>query len=1178
MQKLDAFHLPLEQSSLIEASAGTGKTYTIVSLYLRLLLGVNCRKPLTVQEILLVTFTKAATEEMRDRIRTRIATVRELFEQYRQNGKCEELERDAFLFALYQAVESELENALLRLKIAEQDIDLSSVFTIHSFCQKMLFQYAFDSGIQFDVELVPDEQKLRTQLSEAVWRELFYPMSANVAKFASTYLKNPAKALTLTKSFLEGSLPATQQAVSLPEDLAKRIDDYEQMVSEFKQFWLTHRDEIYQIIVEQSGWRADFREGRFRDLDAWVSGRENKLPEDKFEFFKNSHLQKSKKPISHPYFVKIEEYLTAYKNPPTAALKYLYLARLRQKLEHYKENHKQKSFSDLLRLLNRALQGQQGDVLVQQIRNQYPFAMIDEFQDTDQEQYQIFSRIFMSPNSENNGFIMIGDPKQSIYKFRGADIFTYLEAAGAVKERYTLNKNWRSLGELVTNTNKIFQFPSTAENSPFIEKKIAFSPVEFDQKAVRLAENFADLTFYLPEASATAEWSEKWVAKQTAYAIQQSLKAAEQGKPFLYQENQPIYLEAKDIAILVRSGNQAKLMKQALKACNIASVYLSERSSVFASQEAVDLSHILKACLQPQKTSLLLSAIGSSLWGLTASKIFDLKQKEGEWDKLAEQFEQYRLIWQHQGILPMLHKLFLKERIIERLYAAENAERRLTDVLHLAELLQAKMDIFENENALLQWFEQQIAEPNENSDEQKLRLESEEDLVKIVTIHASKGLEYPVVWLPFVAFNNDHKKDRELTTYRDENGTLCWQSKGDVANDAVNKEMYAEELRLLYVALTRAKYQMHLVLPDSFKNKEKSDWNALLYLLSNGEIGLGETAQNVMNSEDYITKKGFEPEHITWWQSGVLADDWKPKKHHHSELQAKNFTGHIAQHWSVTSFSHLKSVHDRLQQRQQQSQERVLLQDYDLQQPQEIVIENDARELYSAFTFPHSIKVGNLLHRFFEKWNFNQTITAESVVPLCEQLELDENWREPTAKWLETVRVSPMIDGFSLADIRPNKRLDEWQFYLNLANPKALPKLNKLLQQHSPLAEKLPELQLPQLEGFVRGFVDMVAEHQGRYYLIDYKSNFLGYLPQDYSTERIEKTMLNYRYDLQYLLYTLALHRYLKFRLAENYDYERDFGGVAYLFLRGMNGNAQSGVYFDKPTLALIDELDKLFD
>lgn len=219
-----------------------------------------------------------------------------------------------------------------------------------------------------------------------------------------------------------------------------------------------------------------------------------------------------------------------------------------------------------------------------------------------------------------------------------------------------------------------------------------------------------------------------------------------------------------------------------------------------------------------------------------------------------------------------------------------------------------------------------------------------------------------------------------------------------------------------------------------------------------------------------------------------------------------------------------------------------------------------------------------MLHHFFEHCQFNEQIDREAVAKVCEQLGLSEEWIEPTALWFERILTTPLAEAnFCLKAIDETKRLNEWQFYLRLKNDKALHQLNALLKQHSPLAKTLPELQLPQLEGFVRGFVDCIVQVEEKFYLIDYKSNFLGYLPQNYAKEHIQREMGRQRYDLQYLLYTLALHRYLTARLGEKYDYERDFGGVAYLFLRAMNGENDNGVYFDKPTKQLIEEMDRLF-
>ncbi|MDG6283265.1 exodeoxyribonuclease V subunit beta [Glaesserella parasuis] len=1194
MNPLNSLQLALNQSSLIEASAGTGKTYTMANLYLRLILGVRCPSPLTVEQILVVTFTKAATQELRDRIREKLVNVGKWFRDP-SSKEAQDALREPFLAELYQEVQPRLNECLLRLSIAEREIDLASIFTIDSFCQKMLFQFAFSSGIRFDIDLLSNEDELLTRLSEETWRELFYPMGLAETVAVAEELKTPSDALTAVKGYLYGDFPdLAAENQWLTQGISSYLADYQALLQEAKQHWLAVGAEAESLIVTEinksykkgekkslsrRAYQMRWIENWLKELNEWATSGSHYFPTNSLsrfcQDFINEKAEEGAEPLTHTIFAKNQDYLTAYQTQfegkSKAIFLYQFFSHLRQKLADYKQTHKEKSFGDMLSFLLSALQSERGDTLAQQIRALYPFAMIDEFQDTNQQQYEVFHRIFMDQNTSEQGFIMIGDPKQSIYKFRGADIFTYLKAKNEVQEQATLDRNWRSVPEVVESCNRLFQFPE-GDNPPFLYHGIPFQPVKAKEASDTLVGEQATRCLLI-----STEFDEQLAATHCAYQIQQQLKKSEQGLLFVQKEEGNRPLEAKDITILVRSHKQASLIRAELLKRHIPSVFFSERNSVYETQEAQDLRIILSACLNPYRQSSLLSAIGTSLWGLTSTDIFNIKQDEKAWDNVVESFVGYQQVWLHQGILPMLHQIFVKENIIQRINALPNAERRITDLLHLAELLQGAMPNLENEFALLRWYEQQLDNPDGYADEQKQRLESEESLVKVVTIHGSKGLEYPVVWLPFVAKASQPAKSKPITIYQNDEGKAHWSfgSQSDEIKKYIDKAEFAEDLRLLYVAVTRAKYQLNLILPSQFDEK----WNSLSYLLSNGEIGTGGIAPS-QNTQYYLAQKGIKAELITV-NNDVPEDNWQPTLVQPIDIEAKSFTGKIRTVGQITSFTALQAQNERLQHKEQNIPLATFgdeAQDYDRTEFIASDFLEDNAQPYSRYQFPHSTKVGNLLHKFFEHWDFQQAVDQTQLQALCEQLNLDEAWLEPLTTWFEQVIQTPFGEqAVSLTQIFTHKRLNEWQFYLRLSNKEALYRLNQLLKKHSPLAKQLPDLTLYNLEGFVRGFVDCIAQIDGKFYVIDYKSNFLGYLPQDYQAEKLAKTMGQFRYDLQYLLYTLAVHRYLSARLGENYNYEQHFGGVAYLFLRGMNGEPNSGVYFDKPSMELIEEMDRLF-
>ncbi|SPX43383.1 exonuclease V subunit beta [Haemophilus influenzae] len=846
---LNPITLPLNQISLIEASAGTGKTYTIGSLYLRLLLKAgenNFSRPLNVEEILVVTFTEMATEELKKKIRERITDAIDKLTAFAKTQDKSAFKNDEFLTALCDNLD--IFEAIHRLKLAEQNMDLAAIYTIHGFCRRMLMQYAFHSGIHFNLELIKDQSDLLVRFANEFWREHFYPLDFESANFIATELVSPANVLSLLKADLGKDLQVeieNKQALSVPIQifLPQYLGGYQKALNELKAFWLESADEILAIITNEL--EKDYPKDQLKSLNRkkyqvkrlgdWINKinqwsnnpRDYQINTTLKDYFLQSSIEKNceestdknkdKKPAMpfySPIFAELEKRVNALMTPDLLSKLTLYHYRqgLQQKLLDYKLNHQEKSFDDLLRLLCEALQDAQGDELAEMIRFQYPFAMIDEFQDTDSQQYAIFSKIYRDNPEKNTGFIMIGDPKQAIYRFRGADIFTYLKASDEAQSRFELTKNYRSEKHLVDGVNALFDFPQ----SPFIYQNINFTAVDSRDDHLRFYLNGKvepAYRFYLTESDKVNKTE---MAKICAISIQHWLKSAAENQAVFQNEDTYKTLQAANIAVLVRDKNEAALVKNELQKLGIASVYLSDQNSVFDSNVAKELAWVLKACLNVAERPIL-NAIATALFGLNAADIHQIQQNEADWQRWADSFAQYQQTWQRQGILAMLHQILLEQGISERLLSQATGERDLTDFLHLAEILQQAATLHESEAALLSWFEKQIQ--GEGRQEAQIRLESERQLVKIVTIHKSKGLEYDLVWLPFLAApSKDPSKKYINIYYSKERDETLW----DIENRNLNalcEETFAEELRLLYVALTRAKYQMAFALPAQFDKK-----------------------------------------------------------------------------------------------------------------------------------------------------------------------------------------------------------------------------------------------------------------------------------------------------------------------------------------------------------------------
>ena len=1216
MQQLNPISIPLNAVSLIEASAGTGKTYTMGSLYLRLLLqaGENAFPyALNVEQILVVTFTEMATEELKRKIRERIYDAKQKLTAYLQTQDSVVFGQDNFLRELVATI-TDLPLAIQRLTLAEQNMDLAAIYTIHGFCRRMLMQYAFNSGIHFSLELSGEEDELLLRLAQKIWREHFYSQPYAVVEFIQKNLVSPSNIVTKIKKFAGTELKLPEKRPPFFEgtfeEFLSKINDYfhdiEDKEQKLKKLWKDKSQEIRDLIdaelqkaipkdhkkINPSSFRKDHKSKWFTLMNKWSEEPEAPQP-DCLKKFRQSEINKQagskcEEFLTHVVFEEIDE-LHQWQVSFVKAPMFHFLKELNTQLAEYKLNHSEKSFHDLLRLLKDALYHPNNTEFAQMIRYQFPFAMIDEFQDTDAVQYQIFSKVYVEPQrldpASDNGFIMIGDPKQAIYKFRGADIFTYFKAADEAQHRFNLGKNYRSHQDVVQCVNHLFDF---TEQPPFLYDKIQFLPVAAKDDHPQFwlnGELEPVVRFYVDEASVKEN-----MAKACAISIQHWLQSAVENTADFRSDEKGIEktLKPESIAVLVRSRKEADLVKNALRRLGIASVFLSENSNVFDSNAAKDLLLILTACLNPFSERNILNAVATAIFAQTAADIQRIRLDENRWEYWVEKFIHYQKTWQKQGVLVMLHQLFLQEKITEKLYPTVDGKRLVTDLLHLAELLQEAATLNESEAALLRWFEKQI-QGEDRQNEQQVRLESELQLVKIVTIHKSKGLEYDLVWLPFVGYAAKTGSEHISTYYDQDRDEVLWDIDGSHEKD-VKQEDFAEQLRLLYVALTRAKYQLNIGVPKTFEKK----WSALLYALTQGDIQTNDnlTAYDSLSLLEKLVQRAPQGSVQISETTALKALDAPMQSETQAPLNAATFTGHIEQNWTVTSFSAIEAIHQNKKYYKEQlaAESAVAFEpvfdggkDYDFnEQATETMAESVNHESaypfgYSPFDFPHGIKIGTALHRFLEKYDFSQPLNEEKVQKLCQWLQLEETWLPSLQQWMKAILDTPLSADdptLKLNNLSRQQCVKEMQFYLKLNRAFDVTVFNRALQKHHHLPSET--LQFDAIKGMLRGFMDLVFCHNGKYYLVDYKSNFLGVEPQNYVGKSLEQAMLANHYDWQYLFYTLALHRYLQQRDA-NYHYETHFGGVFYCFLRGMNGENQAGVFFDKPDYALIQALENLF-
>lgn len=1164
-ESLDPLRLPLIGERLIEASAGTGKTFTIAALYLRLLLGLGGEaaypRAISVEELLVVTFTEAATEELRGRIRSNIHELR---------IACLRGESDNPLYSALLAEIADKDDAAKTLLLAERQMDEAAVFTIHGFCQRMLSLNAFESGMLFEQQLIEDESRLRYQACADFWRRHCYPLTRDIAAVIHDVWKGPRDLLKSLDRWLQGEAPQLKSPPAPNETLAERHQQIIARIDSLKQQW---REQVGEIegVLENSGLdRRKFNRGNqgkwMEKVNAWAQEEtlSYQLPDALEKFAQSFLLERTKaggEPPVHPLFSAVESLLAS-----SLTLTDLVLARamveIRDAVAREKRRRGELGFDDMLSRLDEALRGDSGETLASAIRQRFPVAMIDEFQDTDPQQYRIFRRIWR--RQPETALLLIGDPKQAIYAFRGADIFTYMKARGDVAAHYTLDTNWRSSPGMVGSVNRLFSL----SDNPFMFHEIPFLPVKAaaKNKGLRFTVNAADVpamnVWLMPGDTVGSGDYQTFMAQLCATQIRDWLSAGQRGRALLWRGETSRPVQASDITVLVRNRLEAAQVREALQTLGIPSVYLSNRDSVFETLEAQELLWLLQAVLAPERENTLRSALATSMFGLTALDIENLNQDEQAWDALVEEFSEYRQIWRQRGVMPMLRALMTARHIAENLLATRGGERRLTDILHISELLQEAASQLESEHALVRWLAQHIAEPDSNAASQQMRLESDKHLVQIVTIHKSKGLEYPLVWLPFIA--RFRKQDQAFYHDRETFAAVLDLGQDEASLELAEAERLAEDLRLLYVALTRAVWHCSLgVAPLSSRKSGNSDFHlsALGRLLQAGEAmdaaGLAARLADFCHGDIALQRPGELD--LTPWQAPAATIP---------RLSARELQRRIADDWRVTSYSGLQ------QHGFSGGQDLLPRLDVDAAGVGEVVEEPQL----TPHQFPRGAAPGTFLHSLFEELDFTQPVPEGWMAEKLQLSGFDAQWAPVLTDWLGGV-LKTRLPGpdIALNQLAARDKQVEMAFYLPIAQLLTAERLDALIRQYDPLSADTPPLDFRRVRGMLKGFIDLVFRHEGRYYLLDYKSNWLGEDREAYTRPAMEQAMRAHRYDLQYQLYSLALHRYLRHRLAD-YDYDRHFGGVIYLFLRGMDGQeGGQGIFTTRPVRPLIDGLDQLF-
>ncbi|MBB3231314.1 exodeoxyribonuclease V subunit beta [Halomonas stenophila] len=1287
--ELDPLTFPLHGSRLIEASAGTGKTFTIALLYVRLVLGARhaedetaFARPLTPPEILVVTFTNAATQELRERIRARLVEAAEVFQSVGELGTAPDFgeigvcpQFDPLLVALRDQYDPAGWPACARrLQLAAEWMDEAAVSTIHSWCYRMLREHAFDSGSLFSLELETDQGELEQEVVRDYWRSFYYPLDAAALAEITQYWEAPTEGrrslYAAVRKLLPESDALSHSAPPPAETLAAARAERDARLAELKAPWAAWLDELVPALEDAAkrkafkgqSFNARSRSNWLGALRDWCQGEETRpaltdaawkrlTPEGMAEIWKEGTPPV---PEAWETLAALPEALDALPEPRADLLIHA-VQWCRARLEREQERRAEMGPNDLLSHLDRALAGTSAEALAARIRQQFPVALVDEFQDTDPVQYRIFDRVYrLADNARETGVFLIGDPKQAIYAFRGADIHTYLQARRDTAGRHvTLGTNYRSSATMVAAVNRCFAFAEAHPPGAFLFKQddggnpVPFTPVKAKGRKDALVVDGQPqpaMTLWQLEAdealSKTAYMGE--MAERCASRMVALLERGRHGEAGFSDGETLQALAPSDMAVLVNGINEAREIRRALARRGVKSVYLSDKDKVFASPMAVELDAWLRACADPEDERLLRAALATPSLGLDLAALDHLQQDELAWEARVLQFRDYHRLWQRQGVLPLVRRLMSDFEVPGRLLAAGPAsegERYLTDLLHLGELLQHASQELDGEHALIRFLAEAIAAPDDQGEAHKLRLESDADLVQVITIHKSKGLEYPLVFLPFIGNHRATKADDSPLRWHDGEGRLRLSLTASDATLAIaDRERLGEDLRKLYVALTRARHATWLGIAP-LKGLEAG---ALGQLLSNGEPiapeALGEALAALRGDEPAIalqpappaTAELFTPAEATealgearvpgrpareqWWIASYSALRTSGAILEPRPLEAQAPAGAPASTHSpasareaitlpepttpleATAFEVMDETRDRtepdLERHRAMARQGDISRESGVYKPVNEHFERDINAVWpsadrSMHRFPRGPGPGTFLHGLLEwagQHGFaragEDAALREDMLARRTQLRGWTAWLESLDGWLggllETPLPLPDAGAMRLGELGAYQVEMEFWFAAHRVSTRAL---DAPVSAYTLAGAARPALDTDTLNGMLKGFIDLVFEHRGRYYVLDWKSNHLGPDDDAYTPAAMRGAMAEKRYDLQAALYLLALHRLLKARLPD-YDYDRHIGGSLTVFLRGVGPATATdgrGVHAERPPRALIETLDALF-
>lgn len=1125
----DPASVPLKDRNLIEASAGTGKTYSIAILVLRILIEEQPEQASKeIQEILLVTFTNAAVTELK--IRTRL-----FIQQALLAAQGSQISDSTIQHLVDKAISQQGANKIReKLRKALLNFDQANILTIHSFCSRITQEYAFDSGMSFSVELNPDISHIIRRYYLQFIRRTYSKLNPEIIDFIDDKI-SIEQFQTAFKNFIEGKLFVNFH----PTDLS---------IEEIYQNYKDAKEELIRDILDSIDELRDNVKSNTRlSMHKLLVHPEENI--DQILDFNYNRAHFSDKP--HPIWERCKRFqehqkLTLYRIVQkliTEIQDYYY-----PQLKKHLDSAEIITYNTFIKVLYQKVVVENNPQLIHHIRSRYTAVFVDEFQDTDQSQYSILSKLFVEDKSTL--LFLIGDPKQSIYAFRNAHIEGYLQTRTDVDHIYSMRTNFRSSSEMITATNLLYQAVGYSEAFGYEydnEESIAYEPVQAGKNVCLKDREGNTITKVLKfnecpnqdiQRKKLIEDLAKLVLTDTGIYIPDKTTG----------EYRPIKPE--DIAILVDTNKEAIFLKNKLNEIGIPSV-ITAQHSVFESSEARDLVYLLEAMLDPNENNLKTVLTSTFL-------CHTVEINEPDWvlkinpEDVFMLFAEYKSMLNEHKIYQAFYKL-LDDFSVRQIFATDARRyRALANIEQLLQILQQKQ--YQNNwtaQEAKEWLSKTIDDPeNTSSEEYEVQLETESYALKISTIHKSKGLEYPIVFI-FINTSPSTANKLFLKQLNDKNNIRFFLNKA--VDEATKQQLETDEIREYtrkwYVAITRPVYMCNVYYTngkqgihaafDPFARAVRlftqDDQSQISQYIAFEEVLSGDSGEE--NRYRYTPKAEQSVTPISFSQKVYSTrSDW----------QYVSFTA-LNEHHTHRVFSDLELVDE-----------------------------------YDQFVFnqlPSGAKFGNELHKLFEHLNFRLDFKNVDDLPfnIRKRFEVFDKKDQSFSAQLGLMAhhvlhaVVPAPSPFTISEVEEEKCLSELQFYFHIDRKNNVAPLKSLLEQYQARIYYSEQT----LRGMMDGAIDLFFEHQGRYYILDWKSNHLGRDLTNYQGQALKDAMVQNNYMLQYLIYTVAACRYIRTR-NPGFDYERDFGGVIYMFVRGNREGSSTGVYFDKPDAAFIQQLMEL--